>query len=128
MLLKDPISIALNKIYHFQKEKVAVDFNDTFTTQKGHELVKRLISEGKDVHIVTRLNERNRSTVEKAAKELGIPSFKVHFTNGKLKWKYLKDNNFDVLYDNNPNEIASLKENASDIKGILFVNNKFKKR
>ena len=125
MLLKNPISISLKKIYSFQKEKVAIDFNDTFSTRKGFELAKRLLAEGKDVHIVTRLNERNRPNVEKAAQAAGIPGFKVHFTNGRLKWKYLKDNGFNVLYDNNPDEIAALKDNASNVKGILFVNNTF---
>jgi hypothetical protein len=100
--------------------KVSLDYNDTFTTPRGKELAKRLIAEGKDVHIVTRLNDRARGAVTKAAAEVGIPANKVHFTNGELKWKTLKRLGIKTHYDNNQNEIDAIKANAPEIKGIKF--------
>lgn len=102
--------------------KVSLDYNDTFTTNKGKQLAQRLITTGNDVYIVSRLNDRARSSVEKAVRESGldIPANKIHFTNGELKYRTLRRLGIRTHYDNNQNEIDAIKKNTPEIKGIKF--------
>ena len=102
--------------------RVSLDYNDTFTTNRGKQLAQRLITTGNDVHIVSRLNDSARSSVEKAVRESGlnIPSNKIHFTNGALKYNTLRKLGIRTHYDNNQNEIDAIKKNTPEIKGIKF--------
>lgn len=105
----------------FVGEKVSIDFDDTLSTDRGKELAKRLLSEGKDLHIVTRRQERTASKeVYDVAKEVGIDRNKVHFTNGQLKWKTLQRLGIVTHYDNNPDEINAIKVNTTGIRAIKF--------
>ena len=102
--------------------KVSLDYNDTFTTDRGKQLAQRLITTGNDVYIVTRLNDSNRSSVEKAVKNSGlnIPLNHIYFTNGELKRKTLRRLGIRTHYDNNQNEIDAIKKNTPEIKAIKF--------
>ena len=101
--------------------KVSIDYDDTLSTPRGKDLARRLISEGKDVYIVTRRNESMGSAVYAVAKELGIPRDRVHFTNGFLKWKTIRRLNIQTHYDNNQNEIDKIKENVPNVRAIKFA-------
>jgi hypothetical protein len=102
--------------------RVSLDYNNTFTTNQGKQLAQRLITTGNDVYIVSRLNDSARSSVEKAVRESGlnIPSNKIHFTNGALKYNTLRKLGIRTHYDNNQNEIDAIKKNTPEIKGIKF--------
>jgi hypothetical protein len=109
----------------FKKEafaglKVSFDYDDTLSTNRGQELAKRLISEGNDVHIVTRRNIMQSGQVYKTAQELGIPKDNVHFTNGKLKWETIKRLGIQKHYDNNSDEIKAIRDNAPLTQAIKF--------
>ena len=99
--------------------KVSFDFDDTLSTQRGQDIAKRLISEGKTIYIVTRRQESASEKVYKVADELGIPHSRVYFTNGALKWETIKRLGIDTHYDNNENEVNKIRENT-DAKAIRF--------
>ena len=99
--------------------KVSVDYDGTLSTPKGQNLVKRLMSEGKEVYVITRRNSSMPGGIYGIAEKLGIPRNRIHFTNGFLKWKLIKRLGIDTHYDNNQNEIDKIKENTN-ARGILF--------
>jgi DNA-directed RNA polymerase specialized sigma54-like protein len=99
--------------------RISIDYNDTFSTSRGKELAQRLKNEGNDVYIVTGLNERNRSIVEKAAKGIVAPDH-IYFTNGQSKLKTLKELKIKKHYDNNPNVIKDINDNLAFTVGIKF--------
>jgi hypothetical protein len=101
-------------------EKVSMDYDDTLSTDRGVELAKRLLSEGKDLSIITRRQETDLGPVYKVAEGLGIPRNKVHGTNGKLKWETIKRLGIQTHYDNNPDEIKGIQDNLQGVRGIKF--------
>jgi len=105
--------------YAAEANKVSFDFDDTLSTKRGQTLAKRLITQGKDVYIITRRQESASSEVYKVADELGIPKSKVYFTNGKMKWETIKRLGIDIHYDNNQQEIDLIDKNTNAV-GIKF--------
>jgi len=99
-------------------EKVSIDYDDTLSTDRGKELAKRLLEEGKELVVVTRRRDEQMDEVRKVAKELGID--KVYNTNGQLKWKKLKELGIKKHIDNNPDEIKAIKENVPSIETQKF--------
>lgn len=112
------MSIYTSVLYKLGGDKVSFDYNGTLNTAKGQAIAKRLIEEGKEVHIVTRLHETMGKGVKALAQQLGIPLNHVHFTEGQLKWKTLKRLGIRTHYDNNQNELDKIIENTTGIKGI----------
>jgi hypothetical protein len=105
--------------YAAEANKVSFDFDDTLSTKRGQTLAKRLITQGKDVYIITRRQESASAEVYKVADELGIPKSKIYFTNGKMKWETIKRLGIDIHYDNNQDEIDLIDKNT-DAVGIKF--------
>jgi len=105
--------------YAAQANKVSFDFDDTLSTKRGQTLAKRLITQGKDVYIITRRQESASAEVYKVADELGINHSKVHFTNGKMKWETVKRLGIDIHYDNNQHELDLIDKNTNAV-GIKF--------
>jgi len=105
--------------YAAEANKVSFDFDDTLSTKRGQTLAKRLITQGKDVYIITRRQESASAEVYKVADELGINHSKVHFTNGKMKWETIKRLGIDIHYDNNQQEIDLIDKNTNAV-GIKF--------
>jgi hypothetical protein len=111
---------SFSKMHDFAGEKVSIDYDDTLNTSDGKLLAKRLLSEGKDVYVVTRRREEMLGPVKQLATELGIGADKVHATNGKLKWETLKRLGIQTHYDNNPDEIAAIKQHLPAVRAIKF--------
>lgn len=105
--------------YAADSNKVSFDFDDTLSTQRGQELAREKIKEGKEVYIITRRQQSASAEVYKIADEIGIPHSRVHFTNGKMKWETVKQLNIGTHYDNNQDEIDLINKNT-DTKGIKF--------
>jgi len=101
----------------FAASIVSFDFDDTLTRPKYQDIAKQLIEAGIEVHIVTRRQETANEEVFKLAKEIGIARSNIHFTNGKMKWEYLKRSNIQEHYDNNKKEIDLINQNT-EVKGI----------
>lgn len=105
--------------YRADSNKVSFDFDDTLSTQRGQDLAKRKIQEGKIVYIITRRQQSASAEVYKIADEIGIPHSRVHFTNGKMKWEEVKRLGIGTHYDNNQREVDLINENT-DTKGFKF--------
>ena len=113
-------NLGLSKVYDFVAEKVSIDYDDTLSTDKGKELAKKLMQEGKDVSIITRRQADQMDEVYNTAKDLGIPRDKVHATNGKLKWETIKKLGIERHIDNNSNELKAIEENLPNVTAEKF--------
>jgi hypothetical protein len=100
--------------------KISIDYDDTLSTQRGKDLARRLINEGNDLYIVTRRRRTESNDVYRDAQLVGIPRDRVFFTEGRMKWMKLKELGVQRHIDNNPDEIASIKENAPLIRADKF--------
>jgi len=97
----------------------SIDFDDTLSTKRGQELARKLISEGVDLHIVTRRDPSESEEVERIGDFVGIPKSKIHYTSGELKWKTLEKLGITKHIDNNPDEITGIDENTT-IESVKF--------
>jgi len=113
-------NLGLSKTHSFAAEKVSIDYDDTLSTDKGKELAKKLLQEGKDVSIITRRQSDQLDEIRRTADELGIPQDKVHATDGKLKWETIKKLGIERHIDNNSKELEAIAENIPDVKGEKF--------
>lgn len=113
-------AILASGAYEADENKVSIDFDDTLETDRGKELAKRLMSEGKTVYIITRRQQSASEEVYKVADELGIPRSRVKFTNGSYKWETIKHYGIGTHYDNNSREIE-LVNSKTTAKGIKFA-------
>ena len=113
-------AILASGAYEADENKVSIDFDDTLETDRGKELAKRLIAEGKTVYIVTRRQQSASEEVYKVADELGIPRSRVKFTNGSYKWETIKHYGIGTHYDNNAREIELINSKTT-AKGIKFA-------
>jgi len=99
-------------------ERVSIDYDDTLATQRGKDLARKLLLEGKDLVVVTRRRDSEMADVRRVAKEVGID--KVYNTNGRLKWSKLKELGIQRHIDNSMEEIDAIKKNAPLIKTQKF--------
>ena len=113
-------AILASGAYAADENKVSIDFDDTLDTERGKELAKRLIAEGKTVYIVTRSQQSASEEVYKVADELGIPKSRVKFTNGAYKWETIKHYGIGTHYDNNSREIELINSKTT-AKGVKFA-------
>lgn len=90
------------------ENKVSFDYDDTLTTDKGKELAKRKIEEGKTVYIISA--RHSVSNMLSTARELGIPLSRVYAT-GSNQAKVQKVLSLDIgtHYDNNTDVVNELK-------------------
>lgn len=95
--------------------------------EKVQEMIKRLISEGFDVKIVTRRFGPERSKegsknehiiVFDIADKLGIPHSNVHFVNRDWKYKKLIELGSNFHLDDDPSNIFNIKIYAKDTIGV----------
>ena len=113
-------NLGLSKVYDFVAQKVSIDYDDTLSTDRGKELAKRLLKEGKDVSIITRRQSDQLDAVYKTADELGIPKDKVHATDGKLKWETIKKLGIEKHIDNNSKELEAIAKNLPNVETEKF--------
>ena len=90
------------------ENKVSFDYDDTLTTDKGKELAKRKIEEGKTVYIISA--RHSVSNMLSTAKELGIPLSRIYATgSNQAKIKKVLSLNIGTHYDNNTDVVNELK-------------------
>lgn len=97
-------------------DKVSIDYDETLSTERGKELAKRLIDEGKTIYIISARDSKDGML--STAKELGIPESRV-FATGSNKAKIEKVTSLDISkhYDNNSDvikELGSIGEKFAD--------------
>lgn len=110
------ISANPKDVSEFEANKISVDYDDTASTAKGKELLKRLISEGKTVYIISARG--SKFPIVDALKDL-IPEGRI-FATGSNKAKVQKalDLRIETHYDNRQDVVD--KMNEVGIKGIIF--------
>jgi len=113
-------NLGLSKVYNFVAQKVSIDYDDTLSTDRGKELAKKLLQEGKDVSIITRRQSDQLDEVKKVADELGISRDKVHATDGKLKWETIKKLGIEKHIDNNSKELEAIAKNLPNVETEKF--------
>jgi hypothetical protein len=113
-------NLGLSKVYAFVAQKVSIDYDDTLSTDRGKELAKRLLKEGKDVSIITRRQSDQLDAVYNTAKELGISKDKIHATDGKLKWETIKKLGIEKHIDNNSKELEAIAKNLPNVETEKF--------
>ena len=95
----------------FEAQKVSLDYDGVLSTDKGKELLKRLLSEGIDVYVVSA--RREKMNVE------GLPESRVYAVgSNKRKIETIKRLGIDTHYDDNPDVIEELKQ--SNVKAIKW--------
>lgn len=92
-------------------EKISFDYDGTLTNSQGLSLIKRKITEGYDIYIITARGEGRKGPVLDLAKELGLPVRKVIFAGSNAnKILKIKTLNISKHYDNNPDVIKKINE------------------
>lgn len=104
------------EIANLDANKVSVDYDDTASTKKGKELVKRLLDEGKSVYIIS---ARDRKfPIVSDLRDL-ISSSKIYATgSNEEKVKKAEELNIGTHYDNRQSVVDAMNEVG--IKGIIF--------
>jgi hydroxymethylpyrimidine pyrophosphatase-like HAD family hydrolase len=96
---------------------------------KVQDLIKRLIEEGYDVHIVTRRFSpewpeqglmHEHVFVYETATELGVNHANVHFTNRSWKWQTLEDLGVHFHLDDDKEDIFHINMYCKTTKGHLL--------
>ena len=88
-------------------EKVSIDYDDTLSTDRGKELAKRLISEGKTLYIISA--RQDKEGMLSVASELGIPDSRVYATgSNSAKMDKIKELGITKHYDNNADVVKEL--------------------
>lgn len=111
--------------------KISFDFDGTLSRFEVQEIAKVLIQKKHDIWIVTsRYDEENKYLYEipnathddlyQAAEYIGISKNKIIFTNMEYKAKVLEQNNFDVHFDDNEEEITAALAFGIKTKIILI--------
>jgi hypothetical protein len=112
-------AILASGAYQADSNKISFDFDDTLDTDRGQELAKKFIAEGKDVYIITRRQKTADKAVIEMADKLGIKRSNIYFTNGSYKWETVKRLDIGTHYDNNQDEIDLINE-KTECKGVKF--------
>lgn len=98
-------------------EKVSFDYDGVLTTKQGESLLKRKITEGYNVYIITARREGDE-TVLRFAHEHGVLRDHVYFTSGADKWKTIKRLGIKKHYDNNAEQVDKINANT-DCEAVL---------
>lgn len=98
-------------------EKVSFDYDGVLTTKQGQSLLKRKITEGYNVYIITARQEGDE-TVLRFAHEHGVLRDHVYFTSGADKGETIKRLGINKHYDNNKEQVDKINANT-DCEAVL---------
>jgi soluble P-type ATPase len=105
----DQAAAICNSIWdeHFAAEKVSIDYDDTLSTDRGKELAKRLIAEGKNVYVISARDTKDEMIG--VAEKLGISADHVFATGSNVsKIAKIKELGIAKHYDNNSDVVKEL--------------------
>lgn len=118
-------------------KKISVEFDGVLSRffnglsnpieQDIQNLVKRLIDDGHDVHIVTRRYENQMLSENRPvllmAEHLGIEPDNIHFTNRNWKWQTLDELGIDYHLDNDETDLFYIKNKLTKTIGVQLNKN-----
>ena len=113
-------------------KKISVEFDGTLSRffngmsnpmeMDVQHMVKRLIDEGHDVHIVTRRYENQMLSENRAVlqmgEHLGLSDENIHFTNRNWKWQILDELGIDFHLDNDETDLYYIKNKLTKTIGV----------
>lgn len=99
-------------------EKVSFDYDGVLTTKQGQSLIKRKMTEGYNVYIITARQEKDAPAVLNFAKEYGVLRDHVYFTGGADKWHIIKRLGINKHYDNSKEQVDKINANT-DCEAVL---------
>ena len=113
-------------------KKVSFDFDSTLDRLDIQEFAKKLVSDGYEVWIVTtRLtNEKSPNPIWNddlydVAKQCGISTNNIHFTNGGDKWSFLENKGFIFHIDDDEEEYEFIRQYLDrDVIPVMSYGNK----
>lgn len=95
---------------HFAADKISFDWDETLSTSRGEEILKRRISEGATCYIISARGEVTQSMLDIADK-YGIPHSRVYATgSNKAKEEKILSLGITKHYDNNEDVINDLPD------------------
>lgn len=107
-----------NAVEKGDSSKVSFDYDGTLSIDKGKELARRKISEGKTVYIISARD--SKEGMLSVAEDLGIPASRVYATGSNTeKIAKIIELNIGTHYDNNEDVIKEIN-NTSDSRGTLL--------
>jgi hypothetical protein len=105
------------------KGKVSFDFDATLSRDAIQIYARELVRKGLEIWIVTtRHREHDNNDLIEVAQWCGIKLTNIHFTNGKLKWNFLKDKGFLFHLDDDWVELNYIRDNT-DVTQISSFGN-----
>ena len=109
----------LEQLNKFAGEKVSIDYDDTLSTERGKQLAKRLINEGKTVYIISARQDKEGMLT--TAKDLRIPESRVYATgSNKAKVEKVIALGITKHYDNNNDVVKELGSIGSQFANQLL--------
>lgn len=106
-----------------ERVKVSFDFDATLSRDAIQIYARDLVRKGYEVWIVTtRHQDHDNTDLIEVAHWCGIKLTSIHFTNGKLKWKYLKDKDFLFHIDDDWKELNYIRDNTDVVQISSFGN------
>jgi uncharacterized HAD superfamily protein len=100
-------------------KRISFDFDGVLSTAAGRKLAESKKGPDVELWIVTARPVDWNDRVFAVADELKIPHTRIIFTGGRDKWSFIERYNIAVHYDNNPEQIAKIKEKTS-ANAIIF--------
>lgn len=107
--------------------KISFDFDGCLTLPRIQQIARDLVLAGHEVYIVTsrldtlkRLrfpNLKDNADLFAVAKSIGIPPWRVGFTNQQQKWMSLHESGIKIHIDNDDTELHDLKY-YDKVKGL----------
>lgn len=91
-------------------KRISFDFDGVLSTQPGRQLAESKKGPDVELWIVTARPVDWNDRVFEVADELKIPHTRIIFTGGRDKWPFIERYNIAVHYDNNPEQIAKIKQ------------------
>ena len=106
-----------------ERVKVSFDFDSTLSRDAIQIYARDLVRKGYEVWIVTtRHQDHDNTDLIEVAHWCGIKLTNIHFTNGKLKWGYLKDKGFLFHIDDDWMELNYIRDNTDVVQISSFGN------
>lgn len=120
--------------------KVSIDFDGTLSRIDVQEYAQKLLAEGVDVWVVTTRYDENHK--HKYAEDydvtsddlwsvvdaIGIPRWKVRYTNMEWKYTYLIGTDFIWHLDDNANEMTRARYNSCEVPMIQVNTTAWKRK
>jgi len=100
-------------------KRISFDFDGVLSTAAGRKLAESKKGPDVELWIVTARRVDWNDRVFDVADELKIPHTRIIFTGGRDKWPFIERYNIAVHYDNNPEQIAKIKEKTT-ANAIIF--------